>query len=606
MKTSRKKVRAIWPPLTSWLLVPLLLLSAPCSHAFWHDSLPHISRVEREPISSNQGRTEDTTPYYCKTAGVLYGKSGVDAVVVWNRPDSFVTLAFALYYGRDCTATRARGQRALPQVIMVLDKSRLRGLHIANLANLGISPECKSWQAVKVQEELLPGGALAGLNVEELPGSVVYWDADNNRQVVWDAIKFINAIEYERIERRRQIGHFLRAVLELEVGFGTPDAPEPVPEDLRRSMELLNTQLGLPSGAEIWNPPVDSLPGGAEDLQLGVADGYVARAPLPHPDLENRLARALNLGAFDGSMTLDEIVNQPVPMDELLDDFDDVPELPAAKELWYRRIEARMMFNLRVLTNCWRIWYAWQQARDQVLSEQGQADIAARRNQQNEGNLLIEGSPQEEDIQNVQDMQEVEEEAQAEDAQPAEVAAVPQTRAIWRLIENPNQEEDIQDQSYRVEIEEELIEGNPMVVGKPANGDQLIEEATPNSNNADSLEVQPEETVRSLSDRIQDFDNIASQFDDDFRTFDTGLMEDFGRRFQDHEQLLRQQGLELDTLMGANLMTAFENPPEEQNTGRAAAGSAILEEDSDDDGLLSLRLRKKQRPNPQGAGGGQT
>ncbi|KAK6359999.1 hypothetical protein TWF696_001120 [Orbilia brochopaga] len=609
MKASRRRGGAVWPMTpTSWLLVPLLtsfLLYTPTVHGFWQDSL--VRREEdvdrRETISNTQGRAEDKRPYYCKQAGVPYNRSPVDAVVVWNRPDSFVTLAFALYFGRDCTATRSRTQKALPQVVMVMDKRRLRGLHVANLVELGISPECKSWQAVKVQEELLPGGSLAGLTPEELPGSVVYWDGNGERQVALNAIKFINAIEYERLDRRRSIGHFLRAVLEMEIGSGGPNAP--VPEDLQAAVENLNEQLGVPSGAEIWNPPVDSLPGGAEDLQLGVDDGYVPRAPPLRPELENRLAQALNVGAIDGSMTLQEIVDQPVPMDELLESFDDVPDLPAAKELWYRRIEARMMFNLRVLTNSWRILWAWQQAREEVLAEQQAAGITAEENQQDEGNILEE---EEEGEVEVEEVQVQDEDIDTRPAQPEAVQPRPSQRAGWRLIENANEAaqddtavvDEQQDESYRVEIEEEPFEGNPMVVGKPATGNQIIEEATPE--NAPVSEVQPDEEISvNLGTRIRDFDNVAAQFDDDFRTFDPGLMMDFGRRLEDHEQLLRQQGLELDALMGTNLMEAFE-PPAGENAGTGTpAGFDMynLEEDSDDDGLLSLRLRKKQKPNEQ-------
>ncbi|KAJ6260775.1 hypothetical protein Dda_5004 [Drechslerella dactyloides] len=597
MEGSRKSSRIYRPKVTPWLAVTLLLLFPSFIHGFWQESLIDSEESRQEVAGFNQGKSEELKAYDCKQAGPAYARSTVNGVVVWNRPDSFVTLGFALYYSRDCTAMRGKN-KARPRVMMIFDTTRLRGMHVANLMRLGIQSECKSWQSVKVQEELLPGGSLAGLKPEELPGSVIHWDESRTPHVIRNAMTFINAVDYERFTRRRAVGNLLRAVLEKEIWFNAPDAE--IPEDLGNMIEGLNQQIGVAS-SEIWDPPVSSLPGGADDLLLEVNDGYVAKAPPPRPPADDLLATALNLGVLDGSMTLDEIINQPIPMDDLLESFDAVPDQPEAKELWYRRIEARMMFNLRVLTNSWRILWAWQQARAEQASaaDPEDANIAVEEDQQFGEENLLEGSPQE--------VEEQEYLVQDENTRPAQVG-VPGTpmRARWAPIEGTNEatqdnlapNEQEFDESYRVEIEDEPIEGNPMRIGEPATGNQLIEEVIPD--NTQELEVQPDEISSNPLSGFPNFDVSALQFDDDFVTFDTGLMTDFGRRFRDHEELLREQRERFNALMGTNLIEGFEFPEQEENAN-IVQQAGLLEEDSDDDNsILSLKLTKKQKPNPGG------
>ncbi|KAK6526517.1 hypothetical protein TWF694_005100 [Orbilia ellipsospora] len=360
--------------------------------AFWFEAAfgkgAFFSRSSALKMGSGKPETRDF--YSCGRMGELYLSHPVDGVVVWNRPGSFATLAFALYYGRDCIRVRG-GFSAHPQVILLMDPLKLRGIHLADIQALGIQPECKSWQAVKVTAEVQAGGALHGLDPQRLPGSIVYWDRQGIRHVKRDGIKWINAVAYEELNERRSIGMLLRDVLER---YLHPDlAAHPGAKGTKKLMEYVNTKINI-LGDELYTPPIGGL--WESDMTLPVNDTYdvivsgppVDRqppatdpAPATIPDKSGarykmRGASWLDIQDLDLTNTRTEthkpelIANRPVLKSALVRSFNRVPDRPEDKLLWYKLLEAQMVYNLKTFGTAARILWAWQKAWGELHPEE--------------------------------------------------------------------------------------------------------------------------------------------------------------------------------------------------------------------------------------------
>ncbi|KAF3309378.1 hypothetical protein TWF173_010920 [Orbilia oligospora] len=336
------------------------------------------------PLKSGNGKPEVKGLYECIRASDLLLSNPTEGIAVWNRPGSQPTLAVALYYGSSCSKSHIG--KAKPRVMMLLDPDRIRGVHVVNFNVYGISPECKSWQGVRIREELRFGGALYGYDPSKLrPGSIVHWNEAGIRSIETEAIKWINAIPYEPLTSKRSISQYLREVVETHVN---PEvAMDPVREDTKIVMRNINGFLGI-TGDAIKDHPLakEYLP----QLKLEIDDGYeplivateglgsniqigeVGPAVAEQSKKINPLIWNLEALIANKRATAEDIANQEIPMGELLDSFNLVPDTPSEKRGWYLRFESLMTYNLQVLANAWRIFWAWERAQNELnLARQG-------------------------------------------------------------------------------------------------------------------------------------------------------------------------------------------------------------------------------------------
>ncbi|KAF3906756.1 hypothetical protein AA313_de0204150 [Arthrobotrys entomopaga] len=407
------------PPVSIYIYLLLLCLPQP-TPAFWFEATIGKGSFFSRPsaLRVGSGKPEGLSYYTCGRMSETYLSHPVDGVAVWNRPDSFPTLAFALYYGRDCIRVRG-GFSAHPQVMLLMDPGKLRGIHLANVEALGIQPECKSWQAVKVSREVQPGGALYGLEPQSLPGSIVYWDRQGIRHVKKNGIEWVNAIAYEGLDVRRSIGMLLRDTLER---YLHPDlAGHPGAAEMKKLMADVNSKVGvlgdefyvpqigglwegnmtLPVRGDTYDVVVEKLPGGEEPQRQGPAPNS---APFVIPDkagtkYKTRGRSWLDIQDLDltnirtSTHNPEFVANKPVLKSALVRSFNRVPDRPEDKLLWYKLLEAQMTYNLRMFGTAARILWAWQQAWGEMHAEE-----LAQRRRNNEG---IDLNPLEEDEEDV-------------------------------------------------------------------------------------------------------------------------------------------------------------------------------------------------------------
>ncbi|EWC48373.1 hypothetical protein DRE_02142 [Drechslerella stenobrocha 248] len=169
-------------------------------------------------------RTRETTRYgECVRTTSTSFYTPMDAAIIWNRPDEPAAEAIAFYLTRNCDT---RTVKSVPKLsaIMVLDRNRIRGLHLATFRALRqLAPRVKarvlslpvnSFHGVRVADEVAPGRPLAGIPAEELAGSVVYWDEAGVRRVWRQGVQWENAAQYEGLQEKGMIQLFLREVVE--------------------------------------------------------------------------------------------------------------------------------------------------------------------------------------------------------------------------------------------------------------------------------------------------------------------------------------------------------------------------------------------------------
>ncbi|KAK6499444.1 hypothetical protein TWF506_004073 [Arthrobotrys conoides] len=334
------------------------------------------------PLKTGIGKPDVDDLYKCVAASDLLRGEPMEGIAIWNRPYSQPTLAVALYYGGSCTRTLAGTAR--PRILMLLDPTRIRGVHVVSLKAYGISQECKSWQGVRIQDELKEGGLLYGYDSSNLsPGSIIYWSEEGVRSLWLEAIKWINAIPYEPLNSKRQISQYLREIVEAHVN---PEmAVDLGRQDTKVLIRNLNGFLGI-SGDDIKEPAVakENLP----YLKLDVDDSYEplqttsemlggnVQAPKVGPGAatkkkSNSLIPNLE-DLMEDKTTIDDITGRRIPMKGLLDSFNHVPDNPDDKRGWYQRFEFQMTHNLEVLANAWRIFWAWEKAHSELnIGRQG-------------------------------------------------------------------------------------------------------------------------------------------------------------------------------------------------------------------------------------------
>ncbi|KAF3263822.1 hypothetical protein TWF217_003529 [Orbilia oligospora] len=289
------------------------------------------------PLKSGNGKPEVEGLYECIRASDLVFSNPTEGVAIWNHPGSQPTLAVALYYGSSCS--KARIGKAKPRVMMLFDPDQIRGVHVVNLKAYGISPECKIWQGET------------------------------------EAIKWINAIPYEPLTSKRYISQYLREVVETHVN---PEvAVDPVREDTKIVMRNINEFLGIIGNAIKGRPLAKEyllqlkleIGGGyvpllaaTERLGSNIQVGEVGLAVAEPRKKINPLIWNLEALIANKRATAEDIASREIPMGELLDSFNLVLDTPSEKRGWYLRFESLMTYNLQVLANAWRIFWAWERA----------------------------------------------------------------------------------------------------------------------------------------------------------------------------------------------------------------------------------------------------
>ncbi|KAJ6259127.1 hypothetical protein Dda_6024 [Drechslerella dactyloides] len=236
--------------------------------------------ARKNPVLNSQAR-DQTIPGECVVLNDAAKKQPLDGFIVWNRPQEPATMAIAIYPDTRCGQTAGSDVRGPPLAAMVLGRSVLRGLHVADFKQLDDlaqparirSTVSKSWRGVRIDGELGRGGIFRGIPRDRLEGSIVYWANDNRREYHQNALQWYNGIPYEGLTDRRYIQMFLREVLETAVN---PQAR--VPELSGTLMRVINGMVGI-EGDQLYLPAPE--PGTDLRLNAELRVGYGL------PDLDN-------------------------------------------------------------------------------------------------------------------------------------------------------------------------------------------------------------------------------------------------------------------------------------------------------------------------------
>ncbi|KAF3932437.1 hypothetical protein ABW19_dt0200104 [Dactylella cylindrospora] len=280
-------------------LILLTILSHPSLALYYDVSYGPDAYFHRSPSSvlTGRGRNPFTKAYKCGYASNQIRAENFNGAILWNRPDTLAFLGFAVYSGMTCHRSRiqgdrGRGGRAFPVAMMILDVDVLRGMHMMDLKALGVEVAVHSWQVIEVVRELEEDGALYGLRPDQLPGSVVYWDAQGDRQVAPNAVKFANGRSYEGLKSQHHLTFLLKEVLEREI-FPEAAVTQEGMELSELLMDKLNEVVGI-EGTELYLPAVVDLPEDQRDLMLPVANDDNYGAPVVEEEEQTTNIQASN------------------------------------------------------------------------------------------------------------------------------------------------------------------------------------------------------------------------------------------------------------------------------------------------------------------------
>ncbi|KAK6356396.1 hypothetical protein TWF718_000756 [Orbilia javanica] len=269
-------------PSLLYLLLIVLQFFSPPVYGYWDNFAfgggKWFSRVRETGEAIQRDVATDT--YECRTSNTRNIRDpALDGAIVWNRPDEPMILGLAFYADNMCGNSAYAVNKGRPLAVMIIDKKRLRGLHIANFNKLDekIPPalistkRTASVQAFRVSDEVGVGGFLRGIPARELPNSIIWWDTREKRHVLRNGVSWANAELYESLTEVTTISKFLREVVE-RVANATPDTPRGNSEAL---MVMINRLVGLgQSNMELMLPPPDP----DSDLTLdGQTDDHYGR-----------------------------------------------------------------------------------------------------------------------------------------------------------------------------------------------------------------------------------------------------------------------------------------------------------------------------------------
>ncbi|KAK6363642.1 hypothetical protein TWF730_001064 [Orbilia blumenaviensis] len=211
-----------------YLAVIFIIQFLPFTQAFWDNfafgSGKWFGRGHQS--TGNIQKDGSTDLYECHTSNTRkFNDPVLDGAIVWNRPNEPATLALAFYADTMCGKSTFAVNKGRPMAVMILDKKRARGLHMANFLPLeGKSPPAlmaqkrtASVQAIKVSEEVKQGGFLYGIPARELPNSLIYWDTEDKRHILRNSISWANGILYEPLREAKSVHKLLREVIERVV-----------------------------------------------------------------------------------------------------------------------------------------------------------------------------------------------------------------------------------------------------------------------------------------------------------------------------------------------------------------------------------------------------
>ncbi|EGX53322.1 hypothetical protein AOL_s00006g188 [Orbilia oligospora ATCC 24927] len=226
LKPTSRRIHA--SPLTFTYLILITLQLFPPTYGYW-DSFAFGNGKWFERARDNIGnlqRNATTDIYDCHKISTRNADDPpLDGAIVWNRPNEPAILGLALYADSTCGKSIYALNKGRPLAIMILDKKRLRGLHIANFRNLdGMKPPAlirerrtETAQAIRVSDEIKSTRFLRDIPPEELPNSIVWWDKFEKRHVLNDAVSWANAVLYESLRDKKLTYRFLREVVERAV-----------------------------------------------------------------------------------------------------------------------------------------------------------------------------------------------------------------------------------------------------------------------------------------------------------------------------------------------------------------------------------------------------
>ncbi|KAF3312215.1 hypothetical protein TWF173_007378 [Orbilia oligospora] len=226
--TGTRALRIHASSLTFTYLILITLQLFPPTYGYW-DSFAFGNGKWFERARDNIGnlqRNATTDIYDCHKISTRNADDPpLDGAIVWNRPNEPAILGLALYADSTCGKSIYALNKGRPLAIMILDKKRLRGLHIANFKNLdGMKPSAlirekrtETAQAIRVSDEIKSTRFLRDIPPEELPNSIVWWDKFEKRHVLNDAVSWANGVLYESLRDKKLTYRFLREVVERAV-----------------------------------------------------------------------------------------------------------------------------------------------------------------------------------------------------------------------------------------------------------------------------------------------------------------------------------------------------------------------------------------------------
>ncbi|KAK6515475.1 hypothetical protein TWF506_007809 [Arthrobotrys conoides] len=310
--------------LTFTYLILITLQLSPPTYGYW-DNFAYGNGNWFNRYRENTGnliRDGSTGVYDCHTTNTRnMNDPALDGAIVWNRPNEPAILGLAFYDDGACGKSMYAPSRGIPLAAMILDKRRLRGLHIANFKKLdNMEPPAvirnkrtMTAQAFRVSDEVKTGRFLRGIPPEELPNSIVWWDTAGKRHVLRNGVSWANAVLYEPLNQKKNIYRFIREIVERAINA----KPDTAPGNSDYLMMTLNDEAGI-NIAEGQSRMQLMLPAPDPNLDLTLPNDTNDDYGLPINGIEDRgstLGPALTSKPVGGSPML--AVVPPVALENL-------------------------------------------------------------------------------------------------------------------------------------------------------------------------------------------------------------------------------------------------------------------------------------------------
>ncbi|KAK6356120.1 hypothetical protein TWF718_000495 [Orbilia javanica] len=229
----------------------------------------------------------------------------IDAVALYNRPGTSTARAVGLYDNSNCGIRNPGTKRSIkigthvPDILLVPDQSRLEGVHLFDIRDLGVESAARFYRAINPDEEV---GEVDGLLWEaELRAGVYWWDGKGSwrriRQFGEEGrVRYVAGGVADYLFSPYALYNYVRLLLEYFINPERMGDEEVAFEGYKRVAEKVSGAGRAEGGHDVDIPAL-----GGQDIQSEVDNPNIVSAyfePIPtsvpssnpqdHPDAEAR------------------------------------------------------------------------------------------------------------------------------------------------------------------------------------------------------------------------------------------------------------------------------------------------------------------------------